>query len=218
MEKENWEDTNATDINRKQREKTVKNADFENLKNYEDFCAQKKGYKNDSERKKQQKWDNGVQLPMSENESCPCYLGVHIGENIADPILTEIFGGIEKRMPNNYSGYERIVKGGYKVDIKTATMTVVDNEYLWPFQIRYNDMADYFLLLAFGNRKDKNLIHIWLIKRNEMIKKRGYKKEEFYKRISIKIYNRPEYLSLFQKYEYIDKLLCINEINDILKD
>lgn len=151
---------------------------------------------------------------MSENDNCASYMGVHIGENIAIPILTEIFGGIEKRMPYGNHGYEYIVNGEDKIDCKSGKMILNSSgSTYWAFGIYYNKIADYFLLLAFDDMDGLNLIHVWLIKKDEII--RGRKLNQF---SDFKITNIHKKLSEFQKYDWIDKLKCLKDIQNRLKE
>jgi len=63
------------------------------------------------------------------------------------------------------------------------------------------------VIVAIDNRMDLNLLHVWSIGRNEII--RGYK---FYLRDSIKITNKTRHLLAFERYDWISKLKCIKNI------
>lgn len=124
-------------------------------------------------------------------------------------------------MPNNCPGYDRIVKGGYKTDVKSAKM----RSDHWQFRIDNNDNTDYFLLLAFD--EDLRLVHSWLIWKNEMTRKiaggcgKSVRTEKFYMRESINIYNNLESsmsFKYFEKYDWIGKLKCIKDVQDKLKE
>jgi len=90
------------------------------------------------------------------NKESSQYLGV----TIAERVLSKIFKNIEV-MPINNSGYDFICNSGYKIDVKSATK--MKNQNTWLFHIRQNQIPDYFLCLAFDNRKNLNPEHIWLI-------------------------------------------------------
>lgn len=178
------------------RDDLAKREGFDKWLDYQNDIAKKERFENYAEKVKLHRHDIGANLPMSDNEDCPSYLGVHIGENYAEKILIVHFGGIEKRMPYNHPYYEFMVKGEYSIQVKTRTLIYHEGWEGWYFMIGHNNIADYFLLLAFDNRENKNLLHIWLIKRDEIIRE-----EKFYNRDSITITNIPEYLLEFQKYE-----------------
>lgn len=178
-----------------------------------DSLAKKWGYKNFAEYVRESRWNEGIRSPMSENEDCSQYLGIYIGEIV----LSDIFDSVA-RMPNNNHGYDWICKNGYKIDIKTATLDKGTN--YWKFNIRYNNIADYFLLVGFDDIHGLNPIHIWLIGKNELIRKRvgnGYIMEKFYKRSGIQIYNDLKSSIYLQRYEWCDKLGKLKNLCESLK-
>ena len=93
--------------------------------------------------------------PMSENRECSSFLGVYVAERV----LSHVFANVH-RMPINNPGYDFICGKGYMIDAKGSCL----NKYgRWQFNINHNIIADYFLCLAFDNRKDLNPLHVWLI-------------------------------------------------------
>lgn len=100
--------------------------------------------------------------PASENKSCSAYLGIVIAETV----LSHEFPGF-KRMPNNNPGYDYDCSKGFKIDVKSSCRRhrKNGNDY-WGFAIKKNKLADYFLCIAFDNRKNLNPEHIWLIPGN----------------------------------------------------
>lgn len=223
--------SNPKDLHREQKNKTAKNAGFENnavyqqfiirkkgfekTRDYQDFLVKKRGYKDIAEYDREMNWNRGESSPMSENEDCPYYLGVHKSEReIARKILPTIFGNIEKEMSPNFPGYDFIVKGGYKVNIKSRKL--IDNK--WYFMIRYNNMSDYFLLIGFNNVDKDDMLgptKMWLFKKDDIIRRYGgtFCMVEFYKRHGFGITNEDRYLKKFLKYE-IDTSLFINKSHD----
>lgn len=177
---------------------------------YNNKIAQRQGFDDHAKYIREWRHDNNINSPMSENENCASYQGVYIAEKIhARKILPLIFGGIEKDMPYGNPGFDYIVNGGFKVDIKSTRLA--DNT--WNFAVLYNDKADYFVLLGFNNpedEKDLKLLRVWVFKRDDMVVKRkggkGYIIEKFYRRSSISIVNRNGDIVMFQKYEWTDKL------------
>lgn len=182
-----------TKIKREEKDEFNKRHKFKNDSEYIDFLSQKRGYKNANEYKKEWSWNKGITSPMSENEDCPYYLGVHIAEKYyAIKILQLKFGGIEKDMPPKNPGFDIIAKGGHRIDSKAR---VISQDYRWVFPMIYNNITDYFLLLAFIDVHDSP-VHSWLIHKDEIIRGR-----KLWRRNSLAIINKPEYLSQFMNYD-----------------
>lgn len=162
----------------------------------------KLGYDNCAHFLKEWRHDNGVQLPMEENKDCSHHLGTVISERkYGRIILPEMFGSIEKEMPYGNPKYDFLVANNIKIDIKSCCLRQLKGWNGWEPHVRFNNITDYFVILAFDNRTDLNLLHIWSIGRDEII--RGYK---FWMRGSIKITNRYRYLLEFNRYEWTSKL------------
>ena len=113
---------------------------------------------------KRREWDckyrraHGIK-PASENKQCPSFLGVHIAERVLSKVFKDV-----KKMPPNHAGYDFICNRGKKIDVKSAcTRTCDKSNNRWDFGINRNQIADYFLCLAFDNRENLNPLHIWLI-------------------------------------------------------
>lgn len=139
-------------------------------KQYQNSVFQNIGYKNKAEYDRELSYSNGIRLPSSENSDCPLFLGVIIGEEIAIPILIEIFGCISERMCPQNPGFDFIVNGGGKVDVKTALLNMTNSGSIgWSYPIRYNRIADYFLLIAMDDLENRNILHIWLMYKNDII-------------------------------------------------
>jgi len=101
----------------------------------------------------------GRSQPMDTNKSCTLFLGVHIAERV----LSHIFKDVE-RMPNGNPGYDFICGRGYKIDVKSSCRyhsgNIADR---WKFNIKKNQIADYFLCLTFDNRELLNPEYVWLV-------------------------------------------------------
>lgn len=186
---------------------------------YSNNCAQKRGFKNDSERGKIQKWNRGICQPMSENKKCSSNFGIELGEKIigryALPIL---FGGIKEEMPHNNPGFEFIVVGDFKIDIKCRCLQCKDERTpWWNFPIRYNIYADYFLLIGFDTREWLEPMYAWLIHKDEMIKigKKFSDEYPLWNRETFTITNGPDQLVYFKKYDVTDRL---KELKDICQN
>lgn len=93
--------------------------------------------------------------PFDENRDCSSFLGVHVAERVLSMVFKDV-----KRMPMNNPGHDVVCNHGMKIDIKSACLGKRGH---WIFVINHNTVADYFLCLAFDNRKNLNPEHIWLI-------------------------------------------------------
>lgn len=111
----------------------------------------------------------GRKQSMDKNKDCASYLGVHIAEQVLSRTFKNVI-----RMPYGNPGYDFKCGKGYLVDIKSACRCQrchgSDN---WIFHIRKNQIAQYFLCLAFDNREDLTPEHIWLIPADDVNDKTG---------------------------------------------
>lgn len=185
----------------------IKKKGHKNRTEYANRCAEKKGFKDEAERRRYQMHLKGLSQPLSENKSCPLYLGVHIAERILSKIFLEV-----QRLPLHNKGYDFICSKEHKIDVKSACLFKEDNA--WHFHIRRNKVADYFLLIAFDNRISLNPRHIWLISGTETIKtmlnRKKYVSNQLNSKNELQIFNS-EHLNIFKEYELIDKLEKIKE-------
>lgn len=94
---------------------------------------------------------------MSENKDCAAYLGVYVAERV----LCHVFKDVE-RMPNNNRGFDFICNKGKKIDVKSSSLHISMPPPSWYFSIKHNKIADYFLCLAFDDRKNLNPLYMWL--------------------------------------------------------
>ena len=103
---------------------------------------------------------HGIVGKIAESHDSSSYLGVYIAERA----LSKFFDHIE-RMPYGNPGYDFICGKGFKIDVKSACLRGYKgkNATCWSFTIRKNQVADYFLCLAFNNRVDLEPQHVWLV-------------------------------------------------------
>ena len=207
-----WTKTNKNTVR-----KCIIGAGFKTERDYSNYCAQKIGFKNKSERSKIQMWDRGVCQPMSENADCSSWLGIAKGERIVGRhVLPILFGGIKEEMPPNFLGYDFVATGDIKIEVKTRCLSQTGNRTpWWNFPIEYNQITDYFLLIGIDNRESLKIIHIWLIHKDEIIKKGKNNEDVLYKRDTFTITNDEYYLSYFSEYDIIDKIKCTKGWEDI---
>ena len=126
--------------------------------------ARKDGYQNECRicaNKRSTKYRREVRgiLPLSENKECGAYLGVVVAERLVRHLFNDV-----QTMPYRNIGFDFICSKDKKIDVKSACITMNNTKYpFWRFAIRKNQIADYFLLLAFDNRTDLEPQHQWLI-------------------------------------------------------
>ena len=96
----------------------------------------------------------GYKINIPLNKDSPVYLGI-----ISEKILSEIFKNVT-RMPYGNHGYDIICDLNYKIDIKSSA---TGYKGYWLFSILKNEIADYFLCIAFEDRNSLIPIHLWLI-------------------------------------------------------
>ena len=94
-------------------------------------------------------------LPMSENKDCSSYLGVHVTEKM---IMKYFKDAIQMRYGNQ--GYDMVCNRGKLIEIKSSCLRKSGG---WMFNIKQNNTADHFVLVAYGNRKYLDIMHVWLI-------------------------------------------------------
>jgi hypothetical protein len=76
----------------------------------------------------------------------------------------------------------------------------------------YNN-TDYFILSAWDDRDNLNLLHVWIFHKNDIIRGRI-----FWKRKGFVITNTPKKLMEFQDYELTDDLVMLKKLFEELKE
>lgn len=183
----------------------AKKRGYKNFVDYQNFLIRKRGYKDWNEYTRERSHITGKTQPALENKKCAHYLG-----DVAEKYLSKIFDNVT-RMSYGNSGYDFICGKGFKIDVKSACIKLCShsNSNTFSFRIRHNKIADYFLLLAFDNRKSLNPKHIWLIKNNEIIREKKFNE---YDTFCITMSKTND----FKKYELNDKLeILINYCNTL---
>lgn len=102
----------------------------------------------------------------TNTKSPPIYLGCEIAEKV----LSKVFNDV-KVMPYGNPGFDLICNKGKKIDVKGACKG--KNRNRWLFNIKKNTIADFFLCVAFDNRKSLVPLHLWLLPSNEVKDKKG---------------------------------------------
>ena len=72
-------------------------------------------------------------------------------------------------MPYGHPGFDFIWNRDKKVDVKASCLHTRDYQNRsahWAFNVNSNDIADYFLCIAFDDREHLNPMYLWLIPRS----------------------------------------------------
>lgn len=191
--------------------KRIQKLGFKDRLDYENRCSQRLGYKDRNERYREKCYNKGIFGPMSENEGCADYFGKYIGEELFKRFLSTIFEHVEHMNYKN-KGFDFICKNPrqefiniyqhlmlernkeYRIQLKMKCL--VDQGRYWKFWIEHNNIIDYFILVGWDNREYLNILHIWIFHKDNIVKE-----EKFWKRDSVTITNKPEYLAKFGEYK-----------------
>lgn len=92
---------------------------------------------------------------MRENRQCTLFLGIHVAERM----LSKVFKNVERMHIHNH-GYDFICNRGKKIDVKSSCL---NKDKRWKFKISHNQVADFFLMIAFSDRYRLTPKHVWLI-------------------------------------------------------
>jgi len=168
----------------------------------DDISAKSLGFENNSDRHKEYMHTTGRQLPLSDNKDCSSYFGTFT-ENLMiqtfeDPI----------KMPYGNPGFDWMCKKGDKIDNKSACLRY-DIPFWegWTFPIKWNNIAEWFVLSAWDNRESLKPLHVWVFHKNDIVRDK-----KFWRRDSISITNKTSHLKKLENYEYIDRLDKLKEI------
>lgn len=145
----------------------------------------------------------GKARPMNEAKDCSSYLGIVVAERV----LSKFFENIT-RMPNGNPGYDFICGKGFKIEVKSSCLVrdACRTSPRWQFRVRGNQVADYFLCLAFDNRDNLEPMHVWLIPGDKIS----------YLKSCLSISSREKYMAKWSRYEQpLDKVLvCCDALRE----
>lgn len=172
----------------------VINAGCKTETEYNDKNAQKKGFKNSAEKRRE--WRQYNDPPLSDiNESCSDWLG-----NITEDLMLSLYPSAIKMPPKN-PGFDYFCDG-VRIDIKGMCLFYdIDRSPFWKFGIKHNNIADKFVLLGYDNRENLIPMYGWEFDKNDIVRygKRGEMKE-FWKRESFTIIYSDKGLEEFKDY------------------
>ena len=95
------------------------------------------------------------------NRNCSQFLGITVAEHV----LSNVFKNVV-RAPMGNRGFDFWCNNGFKIDVKSSCIRrkkIKHSSDAWSFKIKRNEIADYFLCIAFDNREDLSPLHLWLI-------------------------------------------------------
>lgn len=172
-------------------------------------------------------YEKGIRIPSSEDENLSQYFG-NLGEKLLKKFLHTIFENVERMKYTNF-GYDFICNNvskefidkypifkleankEYRIQVRTRCRRVYGKYIRWDFTVNY-DNADYFILIAFDNREDLNIIHMWIFHKNDIV--RG---DKFWRRDSFTITDTPFKLDEFLDHELVNELVTLKELYKELK-
>lgn len=219
-----------TNINRQNNERWAKNAGCENYNEYHRLT-----YNNNIEyirkQNKERSWKKGIHEPMEAREDCSSHLGIHKGEipfkeflekNIFEHVkgsgkgshdkgIDFICKNIRQSFINKYPRFNLEKNKEYKIQLRLKCLDICGNWSGWLFPVKHNN-ADYFLLCALDNRHNLDILHIWMIHKDDIV--RG---DKFWRRVTFTITNTPTKLGWLEIYELTDELTILKELYRELK-
>jgi len=174
-------------------------------KEYRDICAQNAGFKDCVDRyrdhQREYRWNKGICEPSEFNKGCPS----HFGE-FTENLMIQTFEDAIK-MPYGNPGYDWICKRGDKIDNKGRCLDYVEGYPGWSYPIRYNNIADWFILSAWDDRDSLNPLHVWIFHKNDIVGER-----KFWRRDTLWVSNTQKGIKEFEKYEATYRLDKLKEL------
>lgn len=220
----------SSDIDREHKNKLAQDRGYKNDTDRRradgNRLAKELGYKNFTEHQRELRYEKGKILPAEINENCALYFGIKT-EDLIEKFLFTIFEHV-KRTPFHDNGIDFYCKDPkkdftekyhkfklesnieYKIQHRSQCLSHNNGNFIWIFTIDYDQKNDFFLLTAWRDRESFEPMHIWLIHRNERIRKR--KLSQY---VGLGITNKPNYLLEFREYE-IDELQTLKELINII--
>ena len=172
---------------------------------YKNLCARTAGYVDNAERIREWSYETGRNLPKEINKDCPAHFG-----DFTESLMILTFEDAT-RMPYGNPGFDWICKKGYKIENKARCLyQFVHCSWLgWTFSIRFNNVADWFILSAWDDRESLKPLHVWAFHKDDMIRYRiggTYILKKFHDRYSFSISNTIKRLRELEKYEITNRL------------
>lgn len=154
-----------------------------------------------NKKRREYNYKNSNQKPMSKNKKCSQFLGIYVAENV----LSKVFKNVEK-MPWTNPKFDFICNRGYKIDVKSSSLSFNRANPYWHFNIYKNVIADYFLCIGFDNRNNLNPLKLWLIPSSKVNKK-----------VTITMTNTKKGLKKWKEFEILEKLEDVKNICTLFK-
>ena len=193
---------NPIKIRHKIWEMTLENANCKTRKEYEDGCAKRLGYKTKAEQyrdyNREYSYITGVHIPRDINEECSTWFG-----DFTEDFMIHRYPGAQKMCPNN-PGFDYLWNG-IKIDCKGRCLQYYQEKTpYWIFPIKWNNIADKFILSGWDNRESLNPLYAWEFNKDDMVRYKvgkGFVMKKFRERDSIGITNNPKGLMQFEKFQ-----------------
>lgn len=229
------------EYNKESREKWAIDKGCDNFNEYvrthRDIWANEKGYDSYNERRNENDWEKGKRLPMSIKEDCSVNFGVYKGEELFKIYLSTIFERVVHMKYGNkcfdfkcrnpkqefIDNYHITIEKNKEYRIQSKVSSLTDD--CFAFTIDNNENTDFFILVGFDNRYNLNVVSIWLIGIDEMIRagtrNNGYTIKKIWDRRVLRIYmNTKSQMSFiyFKKYELTDEIDKLKKICEKFKE
>lgn len=182
-----------TKINLRRKERKLEKANCKTEYEYKNKCAKNAGFEDYAERCREYMHEKIPPLSYL-NEDCSLWFG-----NFTENIMIHNYPGAAK-MPVNNPGFDYMWKG-VKIDNKGACLEYYPGGSRWKYGIKYNNIADVFIISGWDNRESLKPLFALEFRKNDLVRYRKYAHIEFWKRSTFTINNRPEYLKELKDYQ-----------------
>lgn len=196
--------------------------------------AKKQGFETTAQYNRSIIWSGstirGKVLPESENTECPRYFGEYIEREyvskiFVNPIPISYSPGWHEGKPYDYE-----CQNGFKIKHVAACTSVSiykisnytnDPIPYYVFNIRRNNVPDYWVLTAWDNRESLEPKYVWIIKGNETFRTQySYREGDkpFWDRASWTVYATRKGIDRMSKYEAAGRLEQLKDICNIARN
>jgi len=184
-------------IRHKNIRRIIENAGCKTEQEYRNKLAQRSGFKDFNDQRREWRHERGENLPLEFNEDCSSWFG-----DFTENLMIHRYPGA-KKMPYGNQGFDYLWNGE-KIDNKGRCLKYYGNWSGWGYDIGYNNVTKKFILSGWDNRESLNPLFAFEFDKNDLVrigKGNNVHKVEFWKRDSFTITNTPEGLEQFGEYQ-----------------
>lgn len=206
---------------------------FVSQREYRDKWAKDFGYEDYNQYKNEGNWNRGTYSPMSATDDCTLFFGVEIGERLFKRFLQEnvfhyvkktgkasLDGGIDfvckdpiQEFIDKYPQFNLKMNKEYKIQLKNRCLESRDGWIGWSMPIQHNDVADIFILCGWSNRKNLDILHVWIYNKDDIMRNK-----KFWRRENFVITDKPKYLSRLRNNEILELETLKNLYNELKQE